>query len=153
MWADKLITQYEEGRKELKNINIENISDKEKVNSMISSMTYSIDWLKIGHDPEVFRGVDISQAYHKQFYGNMDLFPAALQPEEREITDEERDAVLIMLMSLTPRERECFVLHHAYMLTQYDIAKELGIGRTSVQKYLERAKKKITCRPNAVQVS
>ncbi len=151
MWADKLVIEYQDGRRELQKRDKANISDQEKINSMITSMSYSIDWMKVGRDPEVIRGIDISQAYQKKTYGNMDIFPASLQEADKEMDDSQKQSILNILMGLTARERECFILNKAYMQSYADVAKELGITRSSVQKYVERAKKKISCHADVMQ--
>jgi RNA polymerase sigma-70 factor (ECF subfamily) len=44
---------------------------------------------------------------------------------------------------LTNREKQCFTLHVAEKLSMNEIAREIGVSKSSVQEYIERARKKI----------
>lgn len=158
-WADTLIIQYEEGRKELHRMKEAlgdsdfDIYDKKQLNSMISSMTYVLDWLKNGREPNTLRGIDKNRPYQRNSIANMDIFASLdIYPEERKLSEEEKEAVVSFLMKLSPRERQCFILHHAYMMSYSEIAAQLGVGRSTVQKYIERAKSKISCRADVMQI-
>ncbi len=48
-------------------------------------------------------------------------------------------ALLILINSLTPQQARCLELYVYEKLTQEQIAKRLGIGRTTVECYLSRA--------------
>jgi predicted DNA-binding protein YlxM (UPF0122 family) len=41
------------------------------------------------------------------------------------------------------RHKQCFMMYHVDGMSEYDIARELNVGRSTVQKFLERAKQKI----------
>jgi positive control factor len=161
-WADKLITEYETGRKQLREmkgkLNLELLEDKQdekQINSMISDMSFSIEWMKLGRRPGNMRGIDKRSAYQRRALIDMDLFPSLdIEPEEKEISEEQKRLLVNILMDLSHRERQCYLLHMAQGLSYGDIKKELGIGRSTVQKYVERAKEKINkklCRANVVQ--
>lgn len=158
-WTDTLIIQYKDGRKELgkmkNNLGESDIdkNDKSKINSMIGSMTHSIEWMEIGRDPDVIRGIDVNKAYQKKAFADMDIFPAALMPDERELNQDEKQAVMNIMMNLSARERQCLLMSKAYMMSYAEIGEELNLGRSTVQKYVERAKNKISCRANVVQCS
>lgn len=42
-------------------------------------------------------------------------------------------------------------MHKSYMMSYAEIGEELNLGRSTVQKNVERAKNKISCRTNVVQ--
>ena len=72
-WADKLIHEYTGGRQELKKradqIDRNNpigMNDLKQINSMIESMTFSLEWMTTGKQPGTYRGVDEKAVYQKQ---------------------------------------------------------------------------------------
>jgi RNA polymerase sigma-70 factor (ECF subfamily) len=159
-WADQLIIEYEQGRKGLGKMKSDlgdsepDTLDKTQINSMIGTMSESIDWMKTGRQPDTFGGIDKRAAYQRKSIANMDLFQSLdILPAERDISEPEKQAIFNMMIDFSPRERQCFLMHNAYLMTYAEISKELGIGRSTVQKYVERAKNKISCRTDVVQVS
>ncbi|MBW8350767.1 sigma-70 family RNA polymerase sigma factor [Bacillus sp. IITD106] len=161
MWADKLIIQYEEGRKELGRMKKrlghteEDRMDKRQINGMINDMSFAIDWMKTGRRPGNRRGVDKRSVYQRTVLVDMDLMPSLdIQPEPRELEREEKQALVNMLIDLSHRERQCYLLHMAQGWSMQEIADELGIKKPSVQKFIERAKnklkRKISCHTNVI---
>jgi|SRR5690625_336741 len=150
MWVDQLINEYTEGRKELietreklTDSEIDNL-DKRQVNGMIRDMTFSLSWLKIGREPGALRGIDRRSAYQRRVLMDMDLFPSLeIQPDQEEISNEDKKAIIDILIDLSVRERQSYVLHNAYEMSMADIADELGISKSAVQTFLERANRKI----------
>lgn len=150
-WADRLLIEYEEGRKQLYRMkekldpnSIEDQEDKKIINSMINDMSFSIEWLKKGRRPGNLRGVDKRSAYQRRVLIDMDLLPALdVQPEERTLTQEEREAIIDILIDLSHRERQCYLLHFANGWSMQEIADELNISKSAVQIYINRAKEKI----------
>ena len=71
-WVDKLIIEYEDGRKELNAMKLKlgdselDKLDKTQINSMINDMSYSIEWMKMGRQPGSLRGIDTRSAYQKR---------------------------------------------------------------------------------------
>lgn len=151
-WADKLITEYETGRKQLRQmkrkLNLELLEDKQdekQINSMISDMSFSIEWMKLGRRPGNMRGIDKRSAYQRRALIDMDLFPSLdIEPEEKEISEEQKRLLVNILVDLSHRERQCYLLHMAQGLSLSEIAKELKIARGTVQQYVNRAKEKIS---------
>ncbi|WP_056829695.1 hypothetical protein [Psychrobacillus sp. FJAT-21963] len=58
-WADILIQEYKEGKKELKRLKERAIDDDDikQINSMIKCMSYSIDWMATGDNREHIKGL------------------------------------------------------------------------------------------------
>jgi len=162
IWADQLLEEYEGGRRELgsmkDDLNLELLQDQEdkrQINSMISDMSFSIDWMKKGRRPGNLRGIDRRSAYQRRALLDMDLFPSLdIEPEERTLDQEEKRAIINMLSDLSHRERQCYLLHMANGMSMQEIAVELDIKKPTVQKFIERAKNKIkvkvSCHTNVI---
>lgn len=158
-WADQLIQEYTEGRQALKKradqvdrMNPLEMKDLEQFNSMIDSMTYSLDWMTTGRQPGIFRGVDEKSVYQKRSYENIDLIPdIEMQLREEDginkkhlfMTREEKMIMADILASFSLRERQCYILHEGQKMSMSKIADELEITKRSVQQYVERARKKV----------
>lgn len=155
-WVDKLIDEYTVGKSELeKHKKTLDIYDADKddvqkrkdftiVNGMISDMDYSLDWMKKGRRPGNRRGADRQSIYQRTALLDMDLFPSLdLTPSERVLTDEEKHKIIDVLIEMSARERQCYLMHMAQGLSYGQISKELEISRRTVQQYVERAKKKV----------
>lgn len=156
-WVDRLLHEYSEGRKELRvkvnflgDSEIDKI-DKSKINSMINEMSEVIKWLKSGKDPYDFRGNDKRSAYQKRVLLDMDLFPSLdIIPDSfkdespRGLTQEEKELVTNVLIELSWRERQCYLLHYANRRTFQEISDELGVTKSAVQSYMTRARGKVS---------
>lgn len=149
-WVDKLVIEYEQGKEALQDIK-DNLGDSEldqldttQINGMIRDMAYSLNWLKIGREPGTLRGIDRRSVYQRRVIMDMDLFPSLeVVPDDKELTNDEKQSVVDVLAILSARERQCFILHHAYQMSMSDIANELKISKSSVQRYIDRAKDKV----------
>ncbi|MDW0113779.1 sigma factor-like helix-turn-helix DNA-binding protein [Sporosarcina saromensis] len=157
-WADELIQEYTVGKQDLKRradrldrSNPIEMQDLKQINSMIESMTFSLDWMKTGRQPGNYRGVDKKAIYQRRSYENIDLIPdIAAQLETDDInkkhlfmTREEKIILADILASFSLRERQCYILHVAQKRSMGDIATELGVSKSMVQQSIRRAKKKI----------
>lgn len=158
-WADQLIQEYIEGRQVLKKkaaqLDRENpidMQDLKQFNSMIESITFSLDWMTTGRQPGTFRGVDEKAVYQRRSYENIDLIPDIEMQlrEENDInkkqlfmTREEKIIMADILASFSLRERQCYLLHTAQGMSWSAIAEELGISKSTVQQSINRARKKV----------
>lgn len=152
-WADKLIFEYSQGLEGLHHLreqlpdNLDGEIDKSYINSMIDSMSYSLEWMKNGRQPGVYRGVDKKDAYRVLQYEDMDIIPDIKeQYGERErlyMTSEQKEDLLHLLNRFSERERQCFIMYEAEQLTMQQIADELGISKATVQSYINRARTKV----------
>ncbi|MGM8212622.1 sigma factor-like helix-turn-helix DNA-binding protein [Virgibacillus sp. W0430] len=149
MWADKLIGEYEQGRRDLRHMlselgdSIEDKQDKKQINSMTRDMSYSIDWLKIGKEPGSLRGLDRRSIYQRRVLMDMDLFPSLEIEPKQHVSEEQKQAIIDILVVLSVRERQCFILHNAYEMSMAHIGEELNISKSSVQTFINRANEKI----------
>lgn len=150
MWIDQLTSEYEVGRKELNEMR-ESLTDSEldkidksRINGMIRDMTFSLNWLKIGREPGNLRGIDRRSIYQRRVIMDMDLFPSLeIEPEQEELSDEDKQAIIDILTTLSARERQCYVLYNAYEMSMSEVAAELKITKSSVQTFINRANGKI----------
>ncbi|MEK4303604.1 sigma factor-like helix-turn-helix DNA-binding protein [Oceanobacillus sp. FSL K6-0251] len=145
-WADELLGEYKEGRRELKHFEPELSEDKKQINSMIGSMTYSIDWMEKGRQPDLYRGVDRKNAYRTMQYDEMEIIPDITEQIEREplyMSQEQRYQLLKLFRNFSDRERQCYIMYEAEQLSMQKIADRLGIKKSSVQMYIKRAKEKV----------
>ncbi|WP_438312250.1 sigma-70 family RNA polymerase sigma factor [Sporosarcina sp. FA9] len=158
-WADRLIHEYIGGRQELRRRadqldrdNPMEMNDLKQFNSMIDSMTYSLEWMTTGRQPGTFRGVDEKAVYQRRSYENIDLIPD-IEMQLREgndinkkhlfMTREEKVIMADILASFSLRERQCYILHMAQGMSWSKIAEELGVSKSMVQQSIRRARKKI----------
>lgn len=162
-WADKLIEEYTGGQRELKKRadqldrnNPTDMNDLKQINSMIESMTFSLDWMKTGRQPGTYRGVDEKAVYQKRSYENIDLIPDIAEQLESDdinkkhlfMSREEKVILADILASFSLRERQCYILHVGQGMSWSKIADELGVSKSMVQQSINRARKKINARIN-----
>lgn len=153
-WAEVLIEEYKEGRADLREMHEllgdseYDQEDKSQINSMVDSMTYSIDWMETGRQPDSYRGVDKRDIYRISQYEDMDIIPDITEElrKEREplyMTQEQKQALIKLFERFSDRERQCYVMYEAEGLSMQKIADRLGIKKRTVQQYIERAREKV----------
>jgi RNA polymerase sigma-70 factor (ECF subfamily) len=119
---------------------------KETLGLMIGNCEYSLQYLETGGNPNRRRGVEAR--YERPWdpawitkYESPNGW--VVERESRDLTDDERFRIEEAMRDLTDREKQCFMMSAVDGMTEYDIARELHLGRSTVQKFLERAKNKI----------
>lgn len=142
-WVDILLPEYKEGRKDLSKVTIIDHTDQSKVNSMVDSMTYSIDWMETGRQPDAYRGIDKRDAYR-----HLEIIPditKELRKERKELrlTSEQKKALLHLFSTFSEREEQCYVMYAAEGLSMQEIANRLGLSKWTVRTYIDRAKEKV----------
>ena len=150
-WVDRLISEYTQGKQQLEayqdTLDPDVAIDAEeaaKVRWMISNLQFGINHMHTGRPPGAVRGIDRRAAYQRSIILDTELFPSLIEdikPESR-LTNEEKKKLADVLWRMSVRERTCFVLNVAYGLSYADIAKELKLSKSSVQKFIERARVK-----------
>ncbi|MCP3763883.1 hypothetical protein NLX67_16040 [Domibacillus sp. A3M-37] len=126
----------------------QDLQDKTLINSMISEVEFAIQWMVSGRNPDARRGADRTGAYTLDPKLIEAVVPNKVIEEERKITADEQWLLDDVLADLTKRERDIFTLVKAEGITFEYTAELLGITKSSVQTYLERAEKKIEDRKN-----
>jgi RNA polymerase sigma-70 factor (ECF subfamily) len=149
-WADRLIQEYTEGKKELNALKERSIDalDIKQINSMIDSMSYSIDWMTTGRQPGTYRGIDKRGIYQRQFIQTIECIPDITEqlesePKQLYMTREEKIILADILGALSHRERHCYIMYVSQGLSMSKIAEEIGLSKATVQSYINRAKNKV----------
>ncbi|MBO9598645.1 MAG: Fis family transcriptional regulator [Cohnella sp.] len=154
-WVKKMKKEYAAGRQKLEQYrdslirddpskqSDEMIKELSIVNEMIADMNYAIEWMRTGRQPNRRRGVDIHDAYKRSILMDMDLLPDTPPEQETKITQQQKAAAVRVLMLLSPRELECYLLHTSNGLSLAEIGKSLKISKNTVRDYVERARSKV----------
>jgi RNA polymerase sigma factor (sigma-70 family) len=124
------------------------LMDRSLINSMISETEFAIQWMVSGRNPDARRGADRTGAYTLDPKLIEAVVPNRTVMEERKITANEQWLLDDVLGGLTVREKDVFTLVKAEQHTFEYTAELLGITKSSVQTYLERAERKIEDRKN-----
>lgn len=155
IWADDLLQEYGIGKKDLerRRNQIDRTSflgkqDLTQINSMIESMTFSMEWLETGRQPGTFKGIDKKNIYQHRSFASMDFIPDITEqleegPKQLYMTAEEKIILADIFAALSFRERQCYILHYAAGVSWAKIADEIGVSKGTVQGYIKRAQKKI----------
>jgi len=158
MKKDQLLKEYEQGINVLQDMKGQldptKITDKRDIsliNGMIKDMSYAMKWMEEGREPESY-GDDKRSAYQRRVILEMDLFPSLdIEPTERILTEKEKQLIVDILIVLSAREKQCYLLHMAQGWSMGEIADELNLAKSSVQQFIQRAKKKVACRTKDIQ--
>ncbi|TQR20439.1 sigma-70 family RNA polymerase sigma factor [Psychrobacillus vulpis] len=150
-WADKLIQEYSYHKKELEHlktkldpINPKDNADLKIINSMIDDMSYALEWMRKERRPGNLHGVDKRSIYQRRALLDMDLFPTIeLDTKQSSISEEQKQEIINILVELSHRERQCYLMHMAYGMSLTEIAEELNLKKRTVQQYIDRAKDKV----------
>jgi len=156
-WVKARLREYRQGRKILEQYRAklvrpdsrdqteDELAEISTVSGMIADMSYAIEWMQTGRRPHSRRGAGIRDAYSRAILMDMDLLPV-LQPEPEEplrISEKRKRELARILLRMSERERQCFLLHAVDRLSYAEIAKEIGVSKSSVQRFVERAKSKV----------
>lgn len=148
-WVDKMTIEYKNGVDLLKRYKFglsdspEDEEEKHVINGMISDMSYALEWMKRGRRPGNLRGIERRSVYQRTALVDMNLFPSLDIEPERTITESEKKRLYEILVNLSDRERQCYLMHMSYGMSYSEIAEALNIARPTVQTFVERAQRKI----------
>lgn len=122
--------------------------DTGTLKEMISDVNFAIGWMHTGKRPGSKRGIERRSAYQREklmdpllmqaYYSNS----SAGSPSN--LTDDEHNKLEWALCMLTENERDCYVMAHGQGFSFEYIANMLCVEKSTVQKYVERAQKKIS---------
>ncbi|MCT2347136.1 sigma-70 family RNA polymerase sigma factor [Niallia taxi] len=118
------------------------------------NLEYALSWLKNGHAPGVIRGIERRSVYQntqpvdplkmqRYFRSKQPEFAWETEPKENVITPSERMILDKAMKALTKNELEVLLMYKGKGLSQYEIAKLLGISRSSVRSRLIKANEKV----------
>lgn len=118
------------------------------MNGMYNELLFVIEWLKNGHNPNVNNAIEIRSVY----LIDQQVLDAAIETHMySKVSDDEYydyikntdHAISHALRRLTQRELEVFIMMKCEGMSAGDVAELLNIRKTSVESFMERAKKKI----------
>lgn len=146
---EDLLKLYKEARAKLMKAKELPMDDENKklINSMLSDVQFSIDWLHKGHNPEPRRGIHRRSGrqrtvtvdpLHMQSYAQ----PAACGSPTT-LSDHERFQIDDALSTLSEREKQAYILRFGLCFSLRQVALEMGTTKSAVQTMLERSEKKI----------
>ncbi|MCE4048038.1 sigma-70 family RNA polymerase sigma factor [Bacillus sp. Au-Bac7] len=118
------------------------------------NLEYALSWLKNGHAPGTNRGIERRSVYQntkpvdplkmqRYFRSKQPEFAWETEPKENVITPSERMILDKAMKALTKNELEVLLMYKGKGLSQYEIAKLLGISRSSVRSRLVKANEKV----------
>jgi RNA polymerase sigma factor (sigma-70 family) len=121
--------------------------EREIIGGMISDCQYVIDTLDRGHEPGSRRSIHRRSREQRTTPWDPLWFQSYASPgstgSPTTLSDHERYQIEDALSTLSERERQCYVLHYGLCFTIGQISSEIGLSRSSVQTFIERAVKKI----------
>ncbi|SIQ41253.1 RNA polymerase sigma-70 factor, ECF subfamily [Bacillus cereus] len=153
---EELIKEYKEALKTIKQAKEKAEEEELKIYSeMISDIEFALEWMQTARRPGNRRGIERRAAYQREkvydpllmqrYFRSMDdnSYEWDNYKKENVIGEWERIQVEDALSVLTEREKEIYLMAKGYSLSYSKIANYLLIGRSSVQKMVERAEMKI----------
>ncbi|MCM3632870.1 sigma-70 family RNA polymerase sigma factor [Paenibacillus camelliae] len=149
---------WETKRTELKQLKDQRIADNvyndeldddiSIIGSIISDLTYVIEWLEHGRKPGPSRGIERRSVYQNTVLVDPHILQNYAKGYESRssttITDEQRTEIKSALAKLSPREREVFMLVKGQGFSSEYVANMLGISKGSVDEMIQRAYKKFS---------
>lgn len=148
-----LIKEYQKSLRELNKMKKKLQSKKDKtekdevdvglIGSMINDLQFAIQWLQTGRNPDMRRGVDKTGVYLTDPRVLDSLLVEQQTVTGRELSREYQEMIEDAMCTLTEREKDVFMLIKVEGITFEYAAELLGVKKSTVQKHLERAMKKI----------
>lgn len=134
--------------KDLENKDSFRMDDLLVYKDILKDLDYTIEWLKYGHQPGIYKAIDRSQCYlvDQQVLAKAcdeSMYKKISNEEYKNIIEDINNPISYALMKLTPIELECFIMFKCEGLSYSEVANLLGVKRGTIQKHLERAKCKI----------
>ncbi|EHQ5231651.1 sigma-70 family RNA polymerase sigma factor [Listeria monocytogenes] len=142
---EKLISEYKQGLKELKQAEVRE-EEKAIVNSMVSDMKYALEWMQTAKMPGNKRAIERRAAYQKEISVDpleMQKFVYHEEQVQSTINSWEEEKIVACLSILSESQRECFYLHYGKMYSWQQIAEMMGVSKSTIQIHITRANKKI----------
>ncbi|MNC30939.1 positive control sigma-like factor [compost metagenome] len=126
-------------------------TERNALAASVSDLDYSIEWMDTGYPPGWRRPMERRSIHQRtkvwdpQWMDYLTSYEFEFEVAEigRPLTREQEWMIEDALRNLSERERQCYVLHHAFGMSMQSIAYEMGIKKGSVQVMLNRADLKI----------
>lgn len=125
-----------------------------KLNSIIDSLQFSIDWMELGHEPAPRRAIHRRSGLQREVnvtdvetmrqwfvyeHGNAYEF----EDNEPKISEWDKIRMEDAMSTMSAQEKKVFLLKHEKNLSLSQISDELEISIRSVRSYLHRGEEKI----------
>lgn len=146
--VEELLREYRQTRSVIMAARLRAEEEDSKImGSMLSDVQLAIDWMEKGHNPGPRRGIHRRSGrqrtvtvdpLHMQSYAQ----PAACGSPTT-LSDHERFQIDDALSTLSDKEKQAYILRHGLCFSIGQVAQEMLISRSSVQKLLERADQKV----------
>lgn len=151
-----LIEEYKQALKSIRLLQQSaSVEDNKLLGGMASDISYALEWMQTGRRPGNKRGIERRAAYERErpfdpllmqrYFRSMDdnLYSWDTHIQEDAVTAVDRERIEDALSVLTEREREIYLMSRGNCLSYSQIARYLGIQKTSVQNRIESAERKI----------
>lgn len=146
-----LIKEYKATLEETKRSLTASTDEEEKktYRSIIYDLEYAVEWMETEREPGTRRDTDRRSYYQRTLLADNGLLDALSskyhvpEPSPLEINENELDLLDYVLSTLTDKEKEIFITVVGHNVSFSKCAALHGIAKGSVQKHIERARKKI----------
>ncbi|GED53522.1 sigma-70 family RNA polymerase sigma factor [Brevibacillus borstelensis] len=148
-----LLQGYKETRRMLKRMHKEcqgkyEVTGRQILSSMIREIEWVIEWLETGRRPGNRRGIERRASYQKEKLMDpirMQAFVArSTAGSPSNLSEWQRQQIEDALCVLSERERDCYLMAYGECFSHAEIARLLGITKSSVDTHIRRAQKKIS---------
>ncbi len=137
--------------------NIQEVPEKtviSKLNSIIDSLEYSIDWMELGHEPEPRRAIHRRSNLQRelcvtdvetmrQWFVYEHGLAYDFEDDEPKISEWDKIRMEDAMSTMSTQEKKVFLLKHEKNLSYSQISDEMEISVRSVRSYLHRGEEKI----------
>lgn len=116
------------------------------INGMISSTEYSLFWIEVGHERKAGEKrpiTNLSKEKRTQLWGDIEHSKRLSSEAPRTLTEVEKELIDCVLGLMTEDEREAYVSIYGKGNTYAETAEYMNVARSTVQRYIERAVKKV----------
>lgn len=121
-------------------------ADISQISGMISSTEYALFWIESGHERMAGEKRPITNQSKKkrtQLWGNIEHSKYLSYEAPRELEREELQLIDDVMRELSEVERVAYISIYGKCNTYAKTAEYMNVPRSTVQRYIERAKKKI----------
>ncbi|MEK4237658.1 sigma factor-like helix-turn-helix DNA-binding protein [Paenibacillus sp. FSL H7-0714] len=121
--------------------------DKKVISGMKSDCEFVIEWLSTGRRPGNKRGIERRAVYQREILMDPIRMQSFIQQSNAgspsNLSEWQRFQIEDALSTLSPREKECYVLAFGNCYSRSQIAHLLGIKKESVNEYIARGQVEI----------
>ncbi|WP_303984613.1 sigma-70 family RNA polymerase sigma factor [Niallia circulans] len=157
---NELILEYKRALKDTKRSyeQLDETDPSRKIfSAIINDLEYVVKWLSTGRQPEAKRAADRRSVYQRTVFASPEVLEALANqhnfPKEspRTVSEEDKRLIEYALSTLTQKQKELYLSHVADGNSLDKIASLMGVSKGTVQKTVDRAKKKIAIQVNLLE--